>query len=240
MSAKPFYKRILLKISGEALMGDKGYGIDPETITRIAAEIKDLHALEVETAIVVGGGNIFRGVALSAKGMDRASADYMGMLATVMNALAMQDALEKQGVFTRVMTAIEMHEIAEPFIRRRAIRHVEKGRVVIFAAGTGNPYFTSDSAAALRALEIKADAILKATKVDGIYTADPTKDPTATMFDRISYLDVIQRDLKVMDTSAISLCRERNLPIHVFNLYIPGNIVRVVCGEKVGTVVSNE
>jgi uridylate kinase len=240
MSAKPFYKRILLKISGEALMGDKGYGIDPETITRIAAEIKDLHALDVETAIVVGGGNIFRGVALSAKGMDRASADYMGMLATVMNALAMQDALEKQGVFTRVMTAIEMHEIAEPFIRRRAIRHVEKGRVVIFAAGTGNPYFTSDSAAALRALEIKADAILKATKVDGIYTADPTKDDTATMFDRISYLDVIQRDLKVMDTSAISLCRERNLPIHVFNLYIPGNIVRVVCGEKVGTVVSNE
>jgi uridylate kinase len=240
MSAKPFYKRILLKISGEALMGDKGYGIDPETITRIAAEIKDLTALSVETAIVVGGGNIFRGVALSAKGMDRASADYMGMLATVMNALAMQDALEKQGVFTRVMTAIEMHEIAEPFIRRRAIRHVEKGRVVIFAAGTGNPYFTTDSAAALRALEIKADAILKATKVDGIYTADPTKDSTATMFDRISYLDVIQRDLKVMDTSAISLCRERNLPIHVFNLYVPGNIARVVCGEKVGTVVSNE
>jgi uridylate kinase len=239
MSAKPYYKRILLKISGEALMGETGYGIDPETITRIALEIKDLHALGVETAIVVGGGNIFRGVALSAKGMDRASADYMGMLATVMNALAMQDALEKQGVFTRVMTAIEMHEIAEPFIRRRAIRHVEKGRVVIFAAGTGNPYFTTDSAAALRALEIKADAILKATKVDGIYTADPTKDPTATMFDRISYLDVIQRDLKVMDTSAISLCRERNLPIHVFNLYIPGNIVRVVCGEKVGTVVSN-
>jgi uridylate kinase len=240
MSAKPFYKRILLKISGEALMGEQGYGIDPETITRIAAEIKDLHTLGVETAIVVGGGNIFRGVALSAKGMDRASADYMGMLATVMNALAMQDALEKQGVFTRVMTAIEMHEIAEPFIRRRAIRHVEKGRLVIFAAGTGNPYFTTDSAAALRALEIKADAILKATKVDGIYTADPTKDSTATMFDRISYLDVIQRDLKVMDTSAISLCRERNLPIHVFNLYIPGNIVRVVCGEKVGTIVSND
>ena len=221
-------------------MGDQGYGIDPETITRIAAEIKDLNALKIETAIVVGGGNIFRGVALSAKGMDRASADYMGMLATIMNALAMQDALEKQGVFTRVMTAIEMHEVAEPFIRRRAIRHVEKGRVVIFAAGTGNPYFTTDSAAALRALEIKADAILKATKVDGIYTADPAKDTTATMFDRISYLDVIQRDLKVMDTSAISLCRERNLPIHVFNLYVPGNIVRVVCGEKVGTVVSND
>jgi uridylate kinase len=238
-SSTPIYKRILLKISGEALMGDQGYGIDPETITRIAAEIKDLTALKIETAIVVGGGNIFRGVALSAKGMDRASADYMGMLATIMNALAMQDALEKQGVFTRVMTAIEMHEVAEPFIRRRAIRHVEKGRVVIFAAGTGNPYFTTDSAAALRALEIKADAILKATKVEGIYTADPAKDKTATMFDRISYLDVIQRDLKVMDTSAISLCRERNLPIHVFNLYVPGNIVRVVCGEKVGTVVSN-
>jgi uridylate kinase len=240
MAATPIYKRILLKLSGEALMGEQGYGIDPETITRIAAEIKELTTLKIETAIVVGGGNIFRGVALSAKGMDRASADYMGMLATVMNALALQDALENQGVFTRVMTAIEMHQVAEPFIRRRAMRHVEKGRVVIFAAGTGNPYFTTDSAAALRALEIKADAILKGTKVDGIYTADPTKDSTATMFDRISYLDVLQRDLKVMDTSAISLCRERNLPIHVFNLYVPGNIVRVVCGEKVGSVVSNE
>jgi uridylate kinase len=238
--AKPIYKRILLKLSGEALMGEQGYGIEPETINRFAAEIKDVRDLGVEVAIVVGGGNIFRGVALSAKGMDRASADYMGMLATVMNSLAMQDALEKQGVFTRVMTAIEMHEIAEPFIRRRAIRHLEKMRVVIFAAGTGNPYFTTDSAAALRALEIKADIILKATKVDGIYTDDPNTTPDAKLFRRISYLDVIQRDLKVMDTSAISLCRERNLPIRVFNLYKPGNIVRVVCDEQVGSVVSNE
>jgi uridylate kinase len=237
MSAKPVYKRILLKLSGEALMGDQGFGIDPATITRIAGEIKDVNACGVEVAIVVGGGNIFRGVALSSKGMDRASADYMGMLATVINALALQDALEKQEVFTRVMTAIEMHEVAEPFIRRRATRHLEKGRVVIFAAGTGNPYFTTDSAAALRALEIRADAILKATKVDGIYTADPKKDPTATMFERLTYLEVIQRDLQVMDTSAISLCRDREVPVHVFNLNVPGNIARVVTGEKVGTVV---
>ena len=239
MSAKPkaIYKRILLKLSGEALMGDQGYGIDPATITRVAEEIKDVSALGVEVAIVVGGGNIFRGVALSARGMDRASADSMGMLATTINALALQDALEKQGKFTRVMSAIEMRRIAEPFILRRAIRHLEKGRIVIFAAGTGNPYFTTDSAAALRALEIKADAILKGTKVEGVYTADPATDATATMFDYISYLDVIQMDLKVMDTSAISLCRERGVPIHVFNLYRHGNIVRVVCGEKVGTVV---
>jgi uridylate kinase len=234
---KPVYKRILLKLSGEALMGDQGYGIDPETIIRFAQEIKDVHDLGVEVAIVVGGGNIFRGVALSAQGMDRSSADSMGMLATVINALALQDALEKQGVFTRVMSAIEMNKIAEPFIRRRAIRHVEKGRVVIFAAGTGNPYFTTDSAAALRALEIRADAILKATKVEGIYTADPAKDETATMIERLTYFEVIKRDLKVMDTSAISLCRERGIPIHVFNLYKHGNITRVVCGEKVGSVV---
>jgi len=237
VNSKAVYKRILLKLSGEALMGELGFGIDPQTITRIASEIKDVHDLDVEIAIVVGGGNIFRGVALSAKGMDRASADYMGMLATAINALALQDALEKQSVFTRVMSAIEMNKIAEPFIRRRAIRHIEKGRVVIFAAGTGNPYFTTDSAAALRALEIRADAILKATKVEGIYTADPATDETATMFDHITYLDVIQRDLKVMDTSAISLCRQRNVPIHVFNLYKSGNIARVVRGEKVGTVV---
>jgi uridylate kinase len=242
MSAKPapIYKRIMLKLSGEALMGEQGYGIDPATITRIAEEIKDVHDLGVEVAIVVGGGNIFRGVALSARGMDRAAADYMGMLATVLNAVALQDSLEKLNVFTRVMTAIEMREVAEPFIRRRATRHLEKGRVVIFAAGTGNPYFTTDSAAALRALEIRANAILKATKVEGIYTADPTRDETATMFDRITYLDVIQRDLKVMDTSAISLCRERGLPIHVFNLNTHGNIARVVMGEKVGTVVCGE
>jgi uridylate kinase len=237
---KAIYKRILLKLSGEALMGDQGFGIDPTTITRIAKEIKGVHDLGVEIAIVVGGGNIFRGVALSAKGMDRASADYMGMLATAINALALQDALEKQGAFTRVMSALEMNKIAEPFIRRRAIRHVEKGRLVIFAAGTGNPYFTTDSAAALRALEIRADAILKATKVEGIYTADPATDATATMFDHLTYLDVIQRDLKVMDTSAISLVRQRNIPIHVFNLYKEGNIARVVCGEKIGTIVRNE
>ncbi|HSF23715.1 MAG TPA: UMP kinase [Blastocatellia bacterium] len=237
---EPAYKRILLKLSGEALMGEQGYGIDPATIIRIASEIKDVHELGVEVAIVVGGGNIFRGVALSARGMDRASADSIGMLATMINALALQDALEKQNVFTRVMSAIEVNKIAEPFIRRRAIRHVEKGRVVIFAAGTGNPYFTTDSAAALRALEIKADAILKATKVEGIYTADPTTNPTATMFDRITYLDVIQRDLKVMDTSAISLCRQSGVPIHVFNLHTPGNIARVVRGERIGTVVCGE
>lgn len=242
MSTKPeaVYKRILLKLSGEALMGDQGYGIDPGTIDRIAGEINDVHALAVEVAIVVGGGNIFRGVALSARGMDRASADSIGMLATMINALALQDALEKQDVFTRVMSAIEVNKIAEPFIRRRAIRHLEKGRVVIFAAGTGNPYFTTDSAAALRALEIKADAILKATKVEGIYTADPAIDSTATMFDRITYLDVIQRDLKVMDTSAISLCRQSGVPIHVFNLHTAGNIARVVRGERVGTVVGPE
>jgi uridylate kinase len=234
---EPIYKRILLKLSGEALMGEQGYGIDPVTIARIASEVKDVRDLGVEVAIVVGAGNIFRGLTLSAKGLDRASADYMGMLATVLNAIALQDALEGQGAFTRVMTAIEMHEVAEPFIRRRAIRHLEKGRIVIFAAGTGNPFFTTDSAAALRALEIKADAILKATKVDGIYTADPAKDNTATMFESLTYLDVIQLDLEVMDTSAISLCRAQGVPIHVFNLNKAGNIVRVVCGERVGSVV---
>jgi len=234
---KPVYKRILLKLSGEALMGEQGYGIDPETITRIAGEINDVRKLGVEIAIVVGGGNIFRGLALAAKGLDRASADYMGMLATVLNAIALQDALEHQGAFTRVMSAIEMQEVAEPFIRRRAVRHLEKGRIVIFAAGTGNPFFTTDSAAALRALEIRADAIFKATKVDGIYTADPAKDATATMFDELTYLDVIQKDLEVMDTSAISLCRAQGVPIHVFNLNKHGNIARVVCGERVGTVV---
>jgi uridylate kinase len=235
---KPIYKRVLLKLSGEALMGEQGYGIELATLKRIAREIKDLHNLGVEVAIVVGGGNIFRGVALSSSGMDRASADYMGMLATIINGIALQDALEKQGVFTRVMTAIEMPAVAEPFIRRRAIRHLEKGRVVIFAAGTGNPYFTTDSAAALRALEIKSDAILKATKVDGIYTADPAKDKTATLLTRLTYLDVIQRDLQVMDTSAIDLCRQRGVPIHVFNLNKHGNIVRVVTGQKVGSVVA--
>src|ERR1041384_4118090 len=231
MSAKPIYKRILLKLSGEALMGEQGYGIDPVTITRIAGEVRDVRNLGVEVAIVVGGGNIFRGLALSAKGLDRASADTMGMLATVLNAIALQDALENQGAFTRVMSAIEMNQVAEPFIRRRAIRHLEKARIVIFAAGTGNPFFTTDSAAALRALEIKVDAI---------FTADPAKDKTATMFETLTYLDVIQRDLEVMDTSAISLCRAQGVPIHVFNLNTPGNIARVVCGERVGTVVKLE
>jgi uridylate kinase len=237
---KPIYKRILLKLSGEALMGEQGYGIDPATITRIADEARQIHDLEVQLAIVVGGGNIFRGVALASQGMDRSSADYVGMLATVINALALQDALERVGAYTRVMSAIEMREVAEPFIRRRAVRHLEKGRVVIFAAGTGNPYFTTDSAAALRACEIKADAILKATKVDGVYDDDPVKNPNAKMYDYITYRDVIRRDLKVMDTSAISLVRENEIPIHIFNLNVPDNILRVVTGEKIGTIVSKQ
>ena len=234
----PFYKRILLKLSGEALMGDQPYGIDPAVATRIAQDIAGIQALGVQTAIVIGGGNIFRGLAASARGMDRSTGDYMGMLATVINALAMQDALEHNGVPTRVLTAIEMRAVAEPFIRRRAIRHLEKGRVVVFAAGTGNPYFTTDTAAALRAMEMKAEVILKATKVDGIYTADPVKDPTATRYDRISYLQVLQERLQVMDATAISLCMDNKLPILVFNLKTPGNIKRVVMGEAVGTVVT--
>src|ERR1051325_5396574 len=217
MSAKPIYKRILLKLSGEALMGEQGYGIDPVTITRIAGEVRDVRNLGVEVAIVVGGGNIFRGLALSAKGLDRASADTMGMLATVLNAIALQDALENQGAFTRVMSAIEMNQVAEPFIRRRAIRHLEKGRVVVFAAGTGNPYFSTDTAASRRAMEIKADVILKATKVDGIYDADPVIVKDAKMFDQISYMEVLKKGLKVMDATAISLCKDNNLPIIIFN-----------------------
>src|SRR5881394_3981361 len=240
LERKPVYKRILLKLSGEALMGGQGYGIDPTTITRIAKEIKEVHDLGVEIAIVVGGGNIFRGVALSARGMDRASADYMGMLATAINALALQDALEKQGAFTRVMSALEMNKIAEPFIRRRAIRHVEKGRLVIFAAGTGNPYFTTDSAASLRAMEIGAEIVMKATKVDGVYDKDPHKFKDARMFRRLSYLDVLNRDLGVMDSTAISLCRDNKLPILVFNMTKPGNIRRVVLGEPLGTLVLDE
>ena len=232
------YKRILLKLSGEALMGGQNYGIDPAVATQIARDIFDIQNMGVETAIVIGGGNIFRGVAASARGMDRATADYMGMLATVINALALQDAVEQQGVATRVVTAIEMRAVAEPFIRRRAIRHLEKGRVVIFAAGTGNPYFTTDTAAALRAMEIKADVILKGTKVDGIYTADPMLDPNATKFSEISYLKVLERQLRVMDTTAISLCMDNKLPIVVFNLRTPGNIRKVVLGEAIGTTVS--
>jgi uridylate kinase len=236
-SVAPRYQRVLLKLSGEALMGDQQFGVDPAVTTRIARDVGEIQSLGVQTAIVIGGGNIFRGLAASVRGMDRATADYMGMLATVINALALQDALERQGVTTRTVTAIEMREVAEPFIRRRAVRHLEKGRVVIFAAGTGNPYFTTDTAAALRAMEIRADVILKATKVDGIYTADPVLDPSATMYDSISYLQVLERQLKVMDSTAISLCMDNKLPIVVFNLLEPGNIRRVVFGESVGTLV---
>src|SRR5687767_5050300 len=234
----PKYTRILLKLSGEALMGEQQFGVDPAVASRIARDVSDIQGLGVQTAIVIGGGNIFRGLAASARGMDRATADYMGMLATVINALALQDALEQHGVVTRVVTAIEMRAVAEPFIRRRAIRHLEKGRVVIFAAGTGNPYFTTDTAAALRAMEIKADAILKGTKVDGIYTADPMVDSTATKYDTISYLQVLERQLKVMDTTAISLCMDNKLPIVVFNMRQPGNIRKVVLGDPIGTTVS--
>jgi uridylate kinase len=236
----PLYKRVLLKLSGEALMGEQQFGVDPAVATRIAKDVGEIQALGVETAIVIGGGNIFRGLAASARGMDRATGDYMGMLATVINALALQDALEQQGVLTRVVTAIEMRAVAEPFIRRRAIRHLEKGRVVIFAAGTGNPYFTTDTAAALRAMEIKAEVILKGTKVDGIYTADPVFHPDATKFPSISYLQVLEKGLKVMDATAISLCMDNKLPIVVFNLRHPGNIRRAVMGEPIGTTVSHE
>ena len=238
-STVPIYKRALLKLSGEALMGEQQFGVDPAVATRIARDVGEIQGLGVETAIVIGGGNIFRGLAASARGMDRATADYMGMLATVINALALQDALEQTGVNTRVVTAIEMRAVAEPFIRRRAIRHLEKGRVVIFAAGTGNPYFTTDTAAALRAMEIKADVILKGTKVDGIYTADPMIDTEATKYASISYLQVLERQLKVMDATAISLCMDNKLPIVVFNLRQPGNIRKVVLGEPIGTTVSN-
>jgi uridylate kinase len=232
------FKRILLKISGEALAGDKGFGVDTVTIHSIAGEIKEVHELGVEIALVVGGGNFFRGVAEQARDMDRVSADHMGMLATVINALALQDALEKQGVFTRVMSALEMNQVAEPFIRRRALRHMEKGRVVIFGGGTGNPYFSTDTAASLRAMEIKADVIMKATKVDGIYDADPKLVSDAIKFETITYLDVLKRGLRVMDATAISLCQENNLPIVIFNLGKHGNIKRVVQGEKVGSLVS--
>ncbi|HWR35836.1 MAG TPA: UMP kinase [Clostridia bacterium] len=234
----PVYKRILLKLSGEALAAGQGFGVDNTRVHEIAAEIKDVHSLGIEMAIVVGGGNFFRGVAEQAKEMDRVSADHMGMLATVINALALQDAIEKQGVHTRVMSAIEMNQVAEPFIRRRAMRHLEKGRVVVFAAGTGNPYFSTDTAASLRAMEIKADVIMKATKVDGIYDADPVLVKDATMFPEISYYEVLKKGLRVMDATAISLCRENNLPIVIFNLNTYGNIRRVVLGEKVGSLVT--
>jgi uridylate kinase len=234
---KPQYKRILLKLSGEVLTGEKDYGIDPAVIRQIAHEVKEVKNLGVETAIVIGGGNIFRGVAASSKGMDRASADYMGMLATVLNGLALQDALEKTDVHTRVQTAIEMREVAEPYIRRRAIRHLEKGRVVIFAGGTGNPYFTTDTTASLRAMEIGAEVILKATKVDGVYEEDPLLNKRAKKYDELTYLDVLKKQIKVMDATAISLCMDHQIPIIVFNLKKKGNIKRVILGEGVGTKV---
>lgn len=237
MQVKPIYRRILLKLSGEALAGEEGYGIDSKVLDFIAEEIKEIYELGVEIAIVIGGGNIFRGIQGAAKGMERASADYMGMLATVLNALSLQYALEKLGVNTRVQTAIEMKELAEPYIRRRAIRHLEKGRIVIFAAGTGNPFFTTDTAAALRAMEIGAEVILKATKVDGVYTADPMLHPQAERFKELSYLEVLQKQLRVMDSTAVSLCMDNNLPIIVFSLHEKGNMKRILLGEDIGTIV---
>ncbi len=234
------YKRVLLKISGEALLGDGGYGIDPVITASIAAQIKEVIDMGVEMAVVVGGGNFWRGTSASANGMDRNTADHIGMLATIMNALGLQNALEKIGVFTRVQTAISMQEVAEPFIRRRAVRHLEKKRVVIFAGGTGNPYFTTDTAAALRALEIDAEIIFKATKVDGVYDKDPLKYKDAKKFDSLTHIEVLNKDLRVMDSTAISLCRENNLPIIVFDLTMPGNIKGVIMGKKIGTLVSKE
>lgn len=236
--ARPRYRRILLKLSGEALAGEQGYGIDPTVLERITDEVARVHALGVEIAIVIGGGNIFRGLQAAAEGMDRATADYMGMLATVINGLALQNALERAGLITRVQSAIDMPAVAEPYIRRRAIRHLEKGRIVIFAAGTGNPFFTTDTAAALRAVEIGAEVILKATKVDGIYSADPLVDPAAQRLSSVTYIDVLNRGLRVMDTTAISLCMDNKLPIGVFNLATPGNLLRMVLGEPgVGSFV---
>jgi len=240
MARQPRFKRILLKLSGEALAGKLGYGIDPDIIRAIAVEIRGVVDLGVQVAIVIGGGNIFRGVAASSMGMDRASADYMGMLATVMNSLALQDALEKAGVITRVQSAIEMQEIAEPYIRRRAVRHLEKGRVVIFGAGTGNPFFTTDTAASLRAIEIGAEIILKATKVDGVYDSDPAKNKEAVKYEELTYLDVLKQGLQVMDSTATSLCMDNDLPILVFDLTTSGNIERVVCGDQIGTIVKGE
>jgi uridylate kinase len=238
-SGRPAYRRIVLKLSGEALAGSQGYGIDPPMLERVAAEVREVAALGVQVAIVIGGGNIFRGIAASAGGMDRATADYMGMLATVINALALQDSLEKVGLQTRVLSAIEMRAVAEPYIRRRAMRHLEKGRVVIFAAGTGNPFFTTDTAGALRAVEIGADAIMKATKVDGVYSADPKRDKNAQRLERLTYIEVLNRGLQVMDAAAISLCMDNKLPIIVFDLTRSGNIKRIVLGEPVGSIVSS-
>lgn len=238
MNKPPKYKRILLKLSGEALMGAGNYGIEPETIGRIADEIQSLNAIGVEVGVVIGGGNIFRGAGLASNGMDRVTGDHMGMLATVMNSLALQDALEKRNVYVRVMSAIRINEVCEDYIRRRAVRHLEKKRVTIFAAGTGNPFFTTDSAAALRAIEVNADIMLKATKVDGVYNADPNKDPNAVKYDVVSYKEALAKDLGVMDATALVMCRENKLPIRVFNIFNPGDLVRTVCGDDIGTLVT--
>jgi len=231
------YKRVLLKVSGESLAGSNGYGIEPASVSRVAGEVKGIRDMGVDIALVIGGGNIFRGLKAAARGMDRAAADQMGMLATIINALAMQDALEKLGTVTRVQSAIVIQELAEPFIRRRAIRHLEKGRIVIFAAGTGNPYFTSDTAASLRAIEINADIILKGTRVDGVYDSDPEKNPSAVRFNRLTYTEVIQQELKVMDATSVALCMDNEIPIRVFNIMVPGNLQKIVQGEDVGTLV---
>ncbi len=236
--SRPTFNRVLLKLSGEALMGSKGLGIDPKVVESIALEIKEVNENGTEIGIVVGGGNIFRGLSASARGMDRVSADYMGMLATVINAMALQDYLERHDVYTRVLTAIKMEEVAEPFIRRRALRHLEKGRVVIFAAGTGNPYFTTDTAAALRAVEIEADVIIKATRVDGVYDSDPLENPQAKKYDALTYLDVVKQRLKVMDTTAVTLCMDNRLPIIVYNLTKRGSLKSVIAGEPIGTIIS--
>lgn len=236
-TSQPGFKRVLLKLSGEALAGEKAFGISPDVIDRIAREIRSVHELGVQIAVVIGGGNIFRGIAGTTQGMDRATSDYMGMLATVLNSLALQDCLEKLDVYTRVMSAIEMHELCEPYIRRRAVRHLEKNRVVIFAAGTGNPYFTTDTAASLRAMEVNAEVIMKATKVDGVFDDDPVKNPKAKLFKTLDYIDVLKKNLKVMDSTAISLCMDNDLPLLVFNLNTEGNFKRVVMGEDIGTIV---
>jgi len=235
--ATPAYRRVMLKLSGEALMGSQSFGIDERVVAKIAEELREVHDLGVQLAIVVGGGNIIRGLAASHRGIERVTGDYMGMLATVINALALQDAMEKRGVVTRVQTAIDIRDVAEPFIRRRAMRHLEKERAVIFAAGTGNPFFTTDSAAALRAAEIRAEILLKATQVEGIFTSDPKQDPDAKLLEKVTYQEVLERDLRVMDTAAISLCRDNGIPIAVFDLSRSGNVRRVVCGERVGSIV---
>ncbi|MCA9742603.1 MAG: UMP kinase [Deferribacteres bacterium] len=237
---QPHYKRVLLKLSGEALMGDQGLGIDPKIVERIASEIKSIVRLGVQVGLVIGGGNIFRGLSASARGMDRVQADYMGMLATVINSLALQDYLERHNVYTRVQTAIKMEEVAEPFIRRRAVRHLEKGRVVIFAAGTGNPYFTTDTAASLRAIEIGADVILKATKVDGVYDSDPKLNSDAKKYEKLTHMDIVKKGLKVMDMTAATLCMDNKLPIIVYNLTVPGNLQKIIFGENIGTLISGE